>query len=125
MLQATSYVALILDLGLPERHGLELLSEIRQHNDPIPVLVLTARGGLQDRIHGQRSGADDYLPFALEDLIARLEAQLRRPGRCWATTCGFDTRTLLRSGRGNTERNVRVATLEAGRMRKRPRFQTG
>jgi DNA-binding response OmpR family regulator len=47
------------------------------------VLVLTARGGLTDRVHGLRSGADDYLvkPFALEELIARLEAQLRRPGQ--------------------------------------------
>jgi DNA-binding response OmpR family regulator len=74
---------LILDLGLPDGDGLELLREIRQHNNPIPVLVLTARGGLHDRVHGLRSGADDYLvkPFALEELIARLEAQLRRPGQ--------------------------------------------
>ena len=81
VLETTFYAALILDLGLPDGDGLELLREHR--NNPIPVLVLTARGGLHDRVHGLRSGADDYLvkPFALEELIARLEAQLRRPGQ--------------------------------------------
>jgi len=82
VLSTTFYAAMILDLGLPDGDGLELLREIRQRDNPIPVLVLTARGGLTDRVHGLRSGADDYLvkPFALEELIARLEAQLRRPG---------------------------------------------
>jgi DNA-binding response OmpR family regulator len=82
VLGRTFYAALILDLGLPDGDGLELLREIRQQNNPIPVMVLTARSGLQDRVHGLRTGADDYLvkPFALEELIARLEAQLRRPG---------------------------------------------
>src|SRR5215472_8619257 len=81
VLSTTFYAALILDLGLPDGDGLELLREIRRRNNPIPVLVLTARGGLHDRVHGLRSGADDYLvkPFALEELFARLEAQLR-PG---------------------------------------------
>ena len=82
MLRTTFYAALILDLGLPDGDGLALLRELRHRNNPIPVLVLTARGGLHDRVLGLRSGADDYLvkPFALEELIARLEAQLRRPG---------------------------------------------
>src|SRR5246127_4915529 len=82
VLRTTFYAALILDLGLPDGNGLELLREIRHSNNPIPVLVLTARGGLHDRVQGLRSGADDYLgkPFALEELIARLEAQLRRAG---------------------------------------------
>jgi DNA-binding response OmpR family regulator len=79
----TRYAALILDLGLPDGDGLSILREIRQGKDPIPVLVLTARGGLHDRVTGLRSGADDYLvkPFALEELVARLEALLRRPGQ--------------------------------------------
>jgi DNA-binding response OmpR family regulator len=83
VLSTTFYAALILDLGLPDGDGLALLREIRQRDNPIPVLVLTARGGLHDRVTGLRSGADDYLvkPFALEELIARLEAQLRRPGQ--------------------------------------------
>jgi DNA-binding response OmpR family regulator len=83
VLLTTFYAALILDLGLPDGDGLELLRELRQRDNPVPVLVLTARGGLHDRVHGLRSGADDYLvkPFALEELVARLEAQLRRPGQ--------------------------------------------
>ena len=83
VLRTTFYAALILDLGLPDGDGLELLRELRHRNNPIPVLVLTARGGLRDRVLGLRSGADDYLvkPFALEELVARLEAQLRRPGQ--------------------------------------------
>ncbi len=83
VLQTTHYAAVILDLGLPDGDGLEILRELREGNNPIPVLVLTARGGLHDRVQGLRSGADDYLvkPFALEELIARLEAQLRRPGQ--------------------------------------------
>ena len=82
-LLTTSYAALILDLGLPDGDGLSILRELRHRKDPMPVLVLTARGGLHDRVGGLRSGADDYLvkPFALEELIARLEAQLRRPGQ--------------------------------------------
>ena len=79
----TCYAALILDLGLPDGDGLSILREIRQGKDPLPVLVLTARGGLNDRVTGLRTGADDYLvkPFALEELVARLEALLRRPGQ--------------------------------------------
>src|SRR3954469_4621015 len=79
----TRYAALILDLGLPDADGLSILREIRQRRDPLPVLVLTARGGLQDRVSGLRNGADDYLvkPFAMEELVARLEAILRRPGQ--------------------------------------------
>src|ERR1700758_4550852 len=82
-LLTTSYAAVILDLGLPDGDGLSILRELRHRKDPTPVLVLTARGGLQDRVNGLRSGADDYLakPFALEELVARLEAILRRPGQ--------------------------------------------
>jgi two-component system response regulator TctD len=99
VLRTTFYAALILDLGLPDGDGLALLRDLRHRNNPIPVLVLTARGGLQDRVQGLRSGADDYLvkPFALEELIARLEAQLRRPGNLLGSSLGianleFDTR---------------------------------
>ena len=81
--RSVSYAAMILDLGLPDGDGLSVLLEIRRRMDPLPVLVLTARSGLQDRVNGLRSGADDYLakPFALEELMARLEAILRRPGQ--------------------------------------------
>ena len=81
--RSVSYAAMILDLGLPDGDGLSVLVELRRRMDPLPVLVLTARSGLQDRVNGLRSGADDYLakPFALEELVARLEAILRRPGQ--------------------------------------------
>jgi DNA-binding response OmpR family regulator len=83
VLATMRYAAIVLDLGLPDEDGLSVLRELRQRKDPLPVLVLTARGGLQDRVTGLRSGADDYLvkPFALEELVARLEALLRRPGQ--------------------------------------------
>lgn len=80
-LAATRYAAIVLDLGLPDADGLTLLREVRRRHDPVPVLVLTARAGVRDRVDGLRSGADDYLvkPFAFEELVARLEALLRRP----------------------------------------------
>jgi DNA-binding response OmpR family regulator len=100
VLATTFYAAMILDLGLPDGDGLELLREIRQRGNPIPALVLTARGGLNDRVQGLRGGADDYLvkPFALEELIARLEAQLRRPGQLLGSSLrianlAFDTQS--------------------------------
>src|SRR3981081_801364 len=79
----TRYAAMVLDLGLPDGNGLSILREIRHRKDPTPVLVLTARGGLHDRVAGLRTGADDYLvkPFDFEELLARLEALLRRPGQ--------------------------------------------
>jgi DNA-binding response OmpR family regulator len=99
VLQTTHYAAVILDLGLPDGDGLTLLRELRHRKNPIPVLVLTARGGLNDRVQGLRSGADDYMvkPFALEELIARIEAQLRRPGNLLGSSLRianleFDTR---------------------------------
>lgn len=81
--RSVSYAAMILDIGLPDGDGLSILHELRRRMDPLPVLVLTARSGLLDRVNGLRSGADDYLakPFALEELVARLEAILRRPGQ--------------------------------------------
>jgi two-component system, OmpR family, response regulator QseB len=70
----------ILDLGLPRMDGLELLRSLRARQHPIPVLVLTARDGVQDRIMGLDAGADDYLvkPFDTAELKARLRALLRR-----------------------------------------------
>jgi len=81
-LAATSYSAMILDLGLPDGDGRSLVTSLRAKGDHIPVLMLTARDGLEDKVTGLASGADDYLvkPFAFEELIARLRALLRRPG---------------------------------------------
>jgi DNA-binding response OmpR family regulator len=71
---------IILDLGLPQKPGLEVLRHWRQHALETPVLILTARDSWQERVDGLRAGADDYLgkPFEFEELLARLEAVLRR-----------------------------------------------
>jgi len=71
---------LVLDLGLPDMDGLEVLARVRQRDDHIPVMVLTARSGLNDKIAGLDSGADDYLakPFNVEELAARLRVFERR-----------------------------------------------
>ncbi len=71
---------LILDLGLPDGDGLEILGHLRARKASLPVLILTARDGLNDRIGGLRLGADDYMtkPFALRELEARVHALLRR-----------------------------------------------
>src|ERR1700723_214186 len=81
-LAATTYSAMILDLGLPDGDGRSLVTSLRARSDHIPVLMLPARDGLEDKVAGLASGADDYLvkPFAFEELIARLRALLRRPG---------------------------------------------
>ena len=71
---------ILLDLGLPGRDGLEILRALRQRGVEVPVLVLTARDSLDDRVTGLDSGADDYLvkPFAFAELVARIRALVRR-----------------------------------------------
>ncbi len=79
-LESRTHEAAVLDLGLPRRSGLEVLAALRARRDPVPVLVLTARDTVQDRIAGLDAGADDYLvkPFDLGELAARLRALIRR-----------------------------------------------
>jgi DNA-binding response OmpR family regulator len=74
------YDACVLDLGLPGRDGIAVLQQLRRRDNPLPVLVLTARGRREDKVLGLDSGADDYMtkPFDLEELLARLRALLRR-----------------------------------------------
>lgn len=74
--------AVVLDLGLPRRDGLEVLRRLRQTDSALPVIVITARDGVDDRIKGLDFGADDYLgkPFDLNELLARLRAVIRRQG---------------------------------------------
>jgi len=71
----------VLDLTLPKRSGLELLCAMRERGDATPVLILTARADVTDRVQGLRAGADDYLPkpFDLSEFEARVQALLRRP----------------------------------------------
>jgi DNA-binding response OmpR family regulator len=76
----TSYDAIVLDLGLPDGDGLDLLREWRKNGFNEPVLILSARDTVEDRIKGLNIGADDYLPkpFSLEELLARIRSLLRR-----------------------------------------------
>jgi DNA-binding response OmpR family regulator len=81
-LGGADYAAVVLDLGLPRLSGLELLRRARASGAKVPVLVLTARDAVEDRVKGLDSGADDYLvkPFDLDELAARLRALVRRAG---------------------------------------------
>lgn len=78
--QSQSYDAVVLDLGLPRVDGFSVLRRIREGNQPVPVLILTARDAIDDRVKGLDAGADDYVikPFDLTELQARLRALLRR-----------------------------------------------
>lgn len=97
-LETVSYDAVILDLGLPDGDGMQLLKKLRRGGASTPVMILTARDGVEDRVKGLDGGADDYLlkPFAMEELIARVRALLRRPGGALGLTLtagnvSFDT----------------------------------
>lgn len=81
-LAAQHYDIVLLDLGLPRRDGMEVLRVIREKNNAVPVLIITARDGLDERIRGLDSGADDYVlkPFEMSELLARMRAVLRRKG---------------------------------------------
>jgi two-component system, OmpR family, response regulator len=81
-LQHESYDAMVLDLGLPDITGLELLQRLRKQGSQLPVLILTAMDGVEDRIAGLDAGADDYLtkPFDLDEVYARIRALIRRMG---------------------------------------------
>jgi DNA-binding response OmpR family regulator len=80
LLQTETFDGVVLDLGLPKVDGLTVLRGLRQRLPALPVLVLTARDGVEDRVAGLNAGADDYLtkPFSLDELQARLQALLRR-----------------------------------------------
>lgn len=80
-MQATAYDLMVLDLGLPGIDGFAVCRALRARGDRTPVLMLTARNAVNDRVHGLDAGADDYLakPFAVSELRARLRALARRP----------------------------------------------
>jgi two-component system, OmpR family, response regulator TctD len=107
LLAGNDYDAVVLDLRLPDKHGLALLAELRKDGNRTPVLVLTAQGSLQDRVKGLNVGADDFLskPFAIEELEARLAALVRRsrgrahaPLQCGSLSCPHDSRAFTLGG---------------------------
>ncbi|MEY9397580.1 DNA-binding response OmpR family regulator [Bradyrhizobium japonicum] len=113
-ISADVHAAVLLDRQLPDGDGLALIPKLRARADGVPILVLTARGELADRVAGLDSGADDYLakPFAVEELLARLRAVLRRPA-------GLQP-DIIRAGRlafdfGHREASVDGAPLELPR----------
>jgi DNA-binding response OmpR family regulator len=116
-LRDTHYAAIVLDLGLPDRDGTLLLRELRQRRDNTPVLVLTARTDVEDRVKGLQIGADDYLikPFALEELIARLRALLRRPGEMLGKVLQMNNLAMDTEGR-QAYVNERPEALSAQEM---------
>lgn len=80
LLSANTYNLIILDIMLPKKDGIALLSSLRAKQNTTPVLMLTAKGSIEDRVTGLDTGADDYLvkPFAIEELLARVRSLLRR-----------------------------------------------
>jgi len=107
LLNSGSFDLVVLDLMLPGRAGLEILATIRKRGLRIPVLILTARDAIEDRVSGLDAGADDYLvkPFAFPELLARIRALLRRggagqPSRLKCSDLELDpvTRAVTRSG---------------------------
>lgn len=79
-LSCHAYDAVLLDLGLPGKDGIQVLRDLRAKGNPVPVIIMTARDGLDDRIQGLDDGADDYVlkPFEMAELLARMRAVLRR-----------------------------------------------
>ena len=104
-LDMAEYDAVILDIMMPKKNGLEVLKSLRASGSAVPVLLLTARDSISDRVTGLDAGADDYLvkPFAFEELLARIRVMLRKregraQNRCQAAdlTVDLDTRTVMR-----------------------------
>jgi DNA-binding response OmpR family regulator len=110
----------ILDLMLPGRDGLEILTTLRKRGSHVPVLILTAKDGIDDRVLGLDSGADDYLvkPFAFPELLARVRVLLRRGRpellrlRCADLEVDVTTRRVTRAGRGLDLRTREFELLE-------------
>lgn len=115
------YDAVILDIMMPVLDGLTVLQTIRRQGSTIPVLLLTARDGIEDRVTGLDAGANDYLvkPFAFEELLARIRVLLRKPAET-SSTClqTADLKILLDTHqvfRGNTE--IRLSGKEFSLLR--------
>lgn len=95
-LELGGHQAMLLDLGLPGRDGLEVLRQLRRGGNTLPVVIITARDGIDDRIRGLDLGADDYLvkPFDVNEMLARLRAVIRRQGGQAATVLSNGCITL-------------------------------
>ncbi|MDX1366730.1 response regulator [Pseudomonas sp.] len=121
-LASEEYALAILDIGLPRLDGFQVLARLRARGKTLPVLMLTARGEVKDRVHGLNLGADDYLakPFELSELEARVKALLRRSvlggeqqQRCGELVYDLATRRFSARGEGLSLTAREQAVLEA------------
>jgi two-component system, OmpR family, response regulator len=115
-LKADSFDAAIVDLGLPKMDGLELTKLMRSGGYSLPILILTARDALQDRVQGLDYGADDYMvkPFELPELLARLRALLRRSQAATSSSVSFGPITLdtaMRQAHAQTDKGQQPIEL--------------
>lgn len=111
------YDLVLLDLGLPGKDGLDVLADIRARENPVPLLIVTARDMLEDRLRGLDGGADDYVlkPFEMSELLARIRAVLRRKGANAASVLGNGVVSLDMATREATVRDhaaVRLSNRE-------------
>ncbi len=117
VLATTHFSAVILDLGLPDGDGLSIVNALRAQGSTTPVLILTARQTVRDRVRGLEQGADDYLakPFAFEELAARVRALLRRPSAFLGRELSVGRLTFDTEGRELTldGRHLSIAPREA------------
>ena len=118
-LKADSFDAAVVDLGLPKMDGLELTKLMRSGGYSLPILILTARDALQDRVQGLDYGADDYMlkPFELPELLARLRALLRRSQAATSSSVSFGPITLdtaMRQAHATTDKGKGQQPIELG-----------
>ena len=119
-LTAGSYDGIILDIMMPKVSGIEVLTTLRKMNDSTPVLLLTAKAEVDDRVSGLDAGADDYLtkPFAMKELLARIRSMLRRRTRYSAEELHFEGLSLRsESLELGAENSVRLSMKEFELMR--------
>jgi two-component system, OmpR family, response regulator len=104
--ESATYDLVLLDLGLPSKDGLSILSELRKRRSAVAVIILTARDRIDERVDGLDLGADDYLtkPFDMRELLARIRAILRRPGG--------SASPLLSNGNVSLDPSTREATTD-------------
>ncbi len=120
-LRCAEYDAILLDILLPGKSGLEVLRELRSGGNTTPVLLLTALDGVSDRVKGLDAGADDYLvkPFSFDELLARLRVLLRRSAGGVSNSCSvadltvdFDAHTVTRAGKPISLTSKEFSVLE-------------
>jgi len=115
---ATSFDAIVLDIMLPGRDGLSVLRQLRERGDTTPVLLLSARGAVNERVEGLNAGADDYLPkpFVIAELVARVRALGRRVGESKSTVLRVADLTLDTVSR-KAQRGDKIFELTAREFR--------